>query len=59
VRTTLRVLESARRGVPRVNELVQLLGSRYWEATVKQGLGGVPAQYELPVRLTGLSRKAG
>jgi hypothetical protein len=59
VRTTLRILESARRGVPRVNELVQLLGSRYWEATVKQGLAGVPAQYELPVRLTGRSRKPG
>lgn len=59
VRATLRVLESARRGVPRINALVQLLGSRYWDATVKQGLGGVPARYELPVRLTGLSRAAG
>jgi hypothetical protein len=51
VRATLRILESARRGVPRVNELVHLLGSRYWEATVQQGLAGVPAKYELPVRL--------
>lgn len=59
VRTTLRILESARRGVPRVNDLVHLIGSRYWENTVKLGLGGVPAQYELPVRLAGLKRKTG
>lgn len=58
VRSTLRVLEGARRGVPRVNELVQLLGRRYWDATVKRGLGGVPARYELPVQLAGGSRGA-
>jgi ER-bound oxygenase mpaB/B'/Rubber oxygenase, catalytic domain len=56
VRSTLRVLEGARRGLPRVNELVQLIGRRYWDATVKQGLGGVPARYELPVQLAGGSR---
>lgn len=56
VRSTLRVLESARRSVPLVNDLVQLLGSRYWDATVERGLGGVPARYELPVRLAGGSR---
>jgi hypothetical protein len=58
VRTTLRLLESARRGVPRVNDLVQLLGSRYWEISVSQGLGGVPAKYELPERLAGLGQGA-
>jgi ER-bound oxygenase mpaB/B'/Rubber oxygenase, catalytic domain len=57
VRTTLRLLESARRGVPRVNDLVQLLGARYWELTVNQGLAGVPASYDLPERLAGLSRR--
>lgn len=58
VRTTLRFLESARRGVPRVNDLVHLLGSRYWEHTVSLGLGGVPAKYELPVALSGSARRA-
>ena len=52
VRTTLRLLESARRGVPRLNDWVQMLGSRYWEFTVNQGLRGVPARYELPERLS-------
>lgn len=53
VRAGLRVLESARRGVPRLNDLVRLLGSRYWAATVRRGLGGVPARYEMPDRLLG------
>lgn len=54
VRATLRLLESARRGVPRVNDWVQLIGTRYWDFTVNQGLGGVPARYELPERLAGM-----
>lgn len=54
VRATLRLLESARRGVPRINDFVQLIGSRYWDFTVTQGLGGVPARYELPDRLAGI-----
>lgn len=54
VRMTLNVLESARRGMPRLNELVRALGSRYWDLTVRQGLGGVPARYDLPERLNGL-----
>ncbi len=54
LRATLRLLESARRGVPRINDFVQLLGSRYWDFTVSQGLGGVPARYELPERLAGV-----
>jgi hypothetical protein len=54
VRMTLNVLESARRGVPRLNDLVRALGSRYWDLTVSQGLGGVPARYDLPERLSGL-----
>lgn len=53
VRTTLRVLESARRGVPRLNNWVHDLGTRYWDFTVKHGLGGVPARYDLPERLSG------
>jgi ER-bound oxygenase mpaB/B'/Rubber oxygenase, catalytic domain len=55
VRATLRLLESARRGVPRLNDWVQLVGTRYWDFTVSQGLGGVPARYELPERLAGVS----
>lgn len=51
VRGGLRLLETARLRVPRLNELVRLLGRRYWDATVHQGLGGVPARYELPERL--------
>jgi hypothetical protein len=54
VRITLRLLETARRGVPRVNDFVRILGSRYWDFTVRQGLGGVPARYELPDRLAGV-----
>jgi len=55
VRATLRLLESARRGVPRLNDWVQLVGTRYWDFTVNQGLGGVPARYELPERLAGVA----
>lgn len=53
VRAGLRVLEGARRGVPHLNGLVRLLGSRYWAATVRRGLGGVPARYEMPDSLLG------
>lgn len=53
VRTALRLLESARKGVPRLNDWVHHLGTRYWDFTVKQGLGGVPARYDLPERLSG------
>lgn len=51
IRFTLHGLETLRRKVPHVNGFVQLLGSRYWEATVRRGLRGVPARYELPQRL--------
>jgi len=57
IRSTLRLLETTRRGSPRVNAFVQLLGKRYWEATVNRGLGGVPARYDLPDAL-GESRVA-
>jgi ER-bound oxygenase mpaB/B'/Rubber oxygenase, catalytic domain len=57
VRATLRLLEGARRGVPRVNDFVQRLGNRYWELAVNQGLAGIPARYELPERLAGLRRR--
>lgn len=54
VRTALTVLEGARRGVPQLNELVRRLGSRYWDLTVSHGLGGIPARYDLPDRLSGM-----
>ena len=51
IRVTLHGLEKLRRSIPRVNDFVQHLGSRYWDATVRRGLRGVPARYELPQRL--------
>jgi hypothetical protein len=51
IRLTLHGLETLRRKVPRLDGFVQLLGSRYWEATVRRGLRGVPARYELPQQL--------
>lgn len=54
IRTTLRLLETTRRGSPRINAFVQLLGKRYWDFTVERGLGGVPARYDLPERLAGV-----
>jgi hypothetical protein len=53
IRATLHGLEALRRSLPRVNDFVQQLGSRYWDVTVRRGLGGVPARYELPQRLAG------
>ena len=58
VRAVLRLLESARRGVPRLNEWVSLIGNRYWDFTVTQGLAGVPARFELPDRLAGITAAA-
>jgi hypothetical protein len=51
IRLTLHGLEALRRSLPHVNDFVQHLGSRYWDATVRRGLRGVPARYELPQRL--------
>jgi len=51
IRIALRGLETLRRNLPRVDDFVQLLGSRYWDATVRRGLRGVPARYELPQHL--------
>lgn len=51
IRLTLHGLETLRRSLPRVNDFVQHLGSRYWDATVRRGLRGIPARYELPQRL--------
>lgn len=51
IRLTLRSLETLRRSLPQVNDFVQRLGGRYWDATVRRGLRGVPARYELPQRL--------
>jgi hypothetical protein len=51
IRLTLHGLETLRRNLPRVNDFVQHLGGRYWDLTVRRGLGGVPARYELPQRL--------
>lgn len=57
VRLALKVLERARRGVPRLNEVVRLLGSRYWDLTVTRGLGDEPARYDLPQQLSGMPRQ--
>lgn len=51
MRVALNVLETLRRNLPHVNDFVQGLGSRYWDATVRRGLAGVPARFELPQRL--------
>ncbi len=51
LRTTFRLLELTRRGSPRVNAFVQLLGKYYWDFSVERGLGGTPARYDLPERL--------
>lgn len=51
IRLTLNGLETLRRTLPRLNDFVQHLGSRYWDFTVERGLRGVPARYELPQRL--------
>jgi hypothetical protein len=59
IRATLHVLELTRRGSPRINALVQLLGRYYWDFTVSRGLAGAPARYDLPERLTGIARAAG
>jgi hypothetical protein len=58
IRTTLRLLETTRRGSPRINAFVQSLGKRYWDLSVKRGLGGVPARYDLPDALTGVTAAA-
>lgn len=51
IRVTLHGLEALRRTLPPVDDFVQRLGGRYWDATVRRGLRGVPARYELPQRL--------
>jgi len=56
IRTTFRLLEVTRRGSPRINALVQLLGRHYWDFSVERGLGGTPARYDLPDRLTTAGR---
>jgi hypothetical protein len=53
MRATLHVLETVRQRLPRVNDFVQGLGRRYWDTSVRNGLRGVPARYELPQRLAG------
>ena len=56
IRTTLRLLELTRRGSPRVNAFVQLLGRQYWDWSIKRGLGDTPARYDLPERLASVGR---
>ncbi len=51
MRVALNVLETLRRNLPHVNDFVQERGRRYWDATVRRGLAGVPARFELPQRL--------
>lgn len=59
IRSTLHLLELTRRGSPRVNALVQLLGRYYWDFTVSRGLAGAPARYDLPERLAGIAGATG
>jgi hypothetical protein len=54
LRSTFHVLETLRRHLPHVNDVVQALGRRYWAASVSRGLRGVPARYELPQQLAGV-----
>jgi hypothetical protein len=54
MRATLHVLETVRQRLPRVNDFVQAMGRRYWDTSVRNGLRGVPARYELPQRLAGV-----
>jgi hypothetical protein len=56
IRSTLRLLEMTRRGSPRINALVQLLGRNYWDWSVEHGLGGTPARYDLPEHLASAGR---
>ena len=56
IRSTLRLLEITRRGSPRINAFVQLLGRHYWDFSVERGLGGTPARYDLPERLASAGR---
>lgn len=56
IRSTLRVLERLRGSFPLVDEWVMEAGARYWERSVRVGLGKEDARYELPMRLAGRSR---
>jgi hypothetical protein len=56
VRAALHVLETVRVNVPPLNGVVSAIGDDYWRRTVARGLGGVPARYDLPERLSGVPR---
>lgn len=51
LRSVMQALEGARRTSPRIEAAAAQLGLRYWEFSVSQGLGGMPAVYALPERL--------
>ena len=51
VRSVVRLLDGARRSSPRLDRTAQRLGERYWDFSIAQGLGGLPASYGLPERL--------
>lgn len=53
LRLLVRLLEGARLRSPRLEQSLEELGVRYWETSVRIGLGGLHAEYGLPERLDG------
>ena len=56
IRLTLQQLERMRARVPLLNHWVMQAGDRYWERSVRVGLGGEDAQYRMPDGLEGRPR---
>lgn len=52
VRSVVQLLDGIRRTSPRLERAAERLGERYWDFSVAQGLGGLPATYGLPERLS-------
>lgn len=51
-RASTRAMESVRKRSRDVHRLMVESGTRYWEGVIKQGLGGIPAEFMPPVRLS-------
>lgn len=56
IRSTLQLLERVRMRVPMLDDWVTEVGERYWERSVRTGLGNDDAKYEMPEGLTGRPR---
>ncbi|MDI1450891.1 oxygenase MpaB family protein [Polyangium sp. 6x1] len=52
IRAVTRVAEQARRRSPAAHQKAIGSGARYWEMVVQEGLGGAPAHFAPPERLT-------